>query len=101
MPKLTIDLTDAEMAFAKEQAQSACYDSTASCIRAIVQRELARRIAREPEWRGEALRLAEQLSRSEQRARALKELLREELRGQSYYDYPEYPPEDIDDGIPF
>jgi hypothetical protein len=100
MPKVTISLSDAEMAFVKAQAKSAGLESPAAFLDDLCGRELVRRMNHEPDWRAQALGLEAQLSRSEKRVDILKEMLVESVVTGKYAHLPHKEPFG-DEEIPF
>jgi hypothetical protein len=100
MPKVTISLSDAELAYVKAQAESAGALSPAAFLEGVCGRELARRMNHEPDWRAQALGLEAQLARSERRVDILKEMLVESVVGGKYAHLPQELPFS-DEEIPF
>lgn len=104
MPKLTIILSEDELATLKEEVRKGAASSAADAAAGVVRREVQRLRKHEPEWRAFARGLEVQLKRSERRVDILKEMFAESVIEGKYAHVTHAAPfdEDSDDEeIPF
>jgi len=104
MPKLTIILSEDELATLKEEVRKGAASSAADAAAGFVRSEVQRLRKHEPEWRTFARGLKRQLKRSERRVDILKEMFAESVIEGKYEHVTHAAPFDDefdDEEIPF
>lgn len=99
MRKVTMTLTDAEVAVLVQLLRNGRGGGLGDAAAEIVRREISRLMKNEPEWRTHAFELEDRLLRSERRIEILKEMLVESVVCKKYRSATN--PSLFEDGIPF